>query len=137
MTQSKINKNLEQCNGFLRSQADSAAVVARTMACAMIGVVWAFSFNNGNFTIPTGWLLSSLVSNILFFLIDLLHYFSDTCVYHSQTIKLQEAKTNNDYDETLYESKMTLHSKVSFGFFVTKCFICLIAGVLLLIGIIV
>lgn len=130
-----IDKNIDQSNGFLRSQADSAAKVARTMACAMIGVVWATSFFDGSFHMPTGWLLGSLICGVVFFIIDLLHYLIDSWTYHRQSVKLQEAKENTSFDNNTYEKVMTRQSKISFACLSFKCIICFASGVCLLVGI--
>lgn len=132
----KRRKELQdELQGFMYQQSSKFSSVSRTLVLGIIGTIWVITYTDKKLSIPNIWLLGSILSGILFLLIDVNHYYWDSMSYHKEAYRLDEYKSLDEFNKN-HEQKMDAINKRSHRFIVVKFWILMLAAVLFIIGII-
>lgn len=118
----------------LYEQSTKVSTICRGMVYAIIGTIWIVSYSDGMFYKPTCWLLWTLGLCGLYLVLDMTHYFVDSCFHYNREQKifaqnklLQEASKSE-------KQKYAKNAKRSFGFLVTKFCLTLLIVIIFVIG---
>lgn len=124
---------LDETQRYMYQQSSKFSSVSRSLVLGIIGTIWVLTYVDGNLCIPNRWLLSSLITGLVFLLTDVIHYFWDSMSYHIESYKLDSYQTLLDIDRK-HEPKMDEINKRSHWFIVAKFCILIIAAILFGIG---
>ena len=117
---------LASSNNSLYEQSSKVSSISRGLVYAIIATIWAVSYENGSFSFPKEWLLAAICLCGAFLVIDLTHYFIDTCFHYKQAQSIFWHKKLSDVSTREDAIKYARNAKVSFIFLVTKFVIVLI-----------
>ena len=131
--QDKVQRLLDECQGFHYSQSSKFSSLARSLVLGVIGTIWVISYTHNGFVLATNWLLASLISSFVYLAIDVIHYFSDACFYRKEYFRFKGERNNNDAI-TNHDNRMDGRSRKSFYAIVIKLIMLMIVCVLFLIG---
>lgn len=111
---------LKKCNVALYEQSSKVSTICRGMVYAVIASTWAMLYDNGHFYMPEGIMLWTLGVCALFILVDIVHYFCETCFNYctSQRVFKEEKQSEPIREKDL--KKFVRNSKCSFWFVVSK-----------------
>ncbi len=126
---------LDQTQSFMYQQSSKFSAVSRSLVFGIIGTVWVLTYTDGNLRVPNVWLLSSLITGLVFLLVDVIHYYWDSMSYYKESYKLDGYKSQLELDEE-HEPRMDFINKRSHWFVVGKFWILMIAALLFFIGLI-
>ena len=116
------------------AQSATLSTVTRTTTMVILGTVWAICYNDQKIEIPNIWLLLSLISSMIFLVVEIFHYLVDSVFYYNKSEKIVKSRGNFDFKKV--DSDVKNHSKYSFCFLISKAIIVLSLCVIFLIGII-
>ena len=63
--QDKVQRLLDECQGFHYSQSSKFSSLARSLVLGVIGTIWVISYTHNGFVLATNWLLASLISSFV------------------------------------------------------------------------
>lgn len=111
---------LKKSNKALYEQSSKVSTICRSMVYAVIATVWAILYDNGHFSMPEGVMLWTLGFCALFIIVDIVHYFYETCFNFtlSQRVFKYEDQSKPIRKNDLRE--FARNSKCSFWFIVGK-----------------
>ena len=130
----KKQKLLDETQSYKYSQSSKFSSVSRTLVLGIMGTTWILTYTDGKLYIPNLYLSASLFICLLFLLVDVIHYYSDSISYQRELCKLDQYRTVEDLDKT-HEKTMNTINKRSNRFIVAKFWILICASVLFFIGI--
>ena len=132
--QDPIKKELDECQGYHYSQSSKVSSLSRNIVYGIIGTCWVLIYANGSFHQPCIWLIIALGLSFVYLLLDLTHYFSDSCSYRREYFRLDRNKMTQGI---LYrhEKYMDGVSKRSFRLLKAKFYSVLVIAVIFVIGI--
>ena len=79
---------------FMSEQSDKFSTVARALMFGIIGTVWIIAYTEAGLSISNRWLIAALILSLLYFLVDVIHYFWNAMSY--QDVSKQAKKCNDD-----------------------------------------
>lgn len=122
--QDLIKKELEECQGYHYSQSSKVSSLSRNIVYGIIGTCWIVIYADNQYHEPCLWLIIVLGLSFVYLLLDLAHYFSDSCSYRREYFRLDRDKKA---EGILYrhEEYMDGVSKRSFYLLIVK-FICVL-----------
>ena len=115
------------------AQSSSLSKITRLLAGVVIGTIWAICYKEKEVVIPNNWLLISIVSSILFFIIELTHYWTDSIFYHNRSDQIVESGGDFDFEKMMKEVQN--NSKKSYRFLNFKAFMALIFSLTFIVGV--
>lgn len=131
------NKNkellLESIQNDFIAQSRSLSKVTRLLAGVVIGTIWAICYREKEVDFPNNWLLTSIIFSILFFIIELYHYWDDSRFYHKKSDQI--VKSNGDFSLRKIKSEVQYHSKKSYCYLNFKFFVALIFSLTFIVGV--
>ena len=107
--QDDIQTLLNECQSFHYAQSSSFSKLARTIILSVIGTIWIVSYSINGFTIANLWLLWSLIVGFIYLILDVCHYFFDSCFYRKEYFKFEEEKSVCKHDK-----RMSNRSRLSY-----------------------
>jgi len=116
---------IDNCSHSLYEQSTKVSNISRGIIYALIGTVWVISYVDGHFIFPRGWLLVTVIICLCFLLVDLVHYFVETCFYHREAHNVHNNRTDSYLP--IHNKRMIKRSRRSLGYIITKFSICLLA----------
>ena len=125
----------DETHGYMYQQSSKFSSVSRTLVLGILGTIWVITYSEGNLFIPNFWFFSSILLEILFLMVDVIHYYLDSMSYYNESNKLDEYKSMDDLNKN-HEPEMDAISKRGHRFIVAKFWILMVAAVLFIIGII-
>ncbi len=131
--EAKIEKLLEECQGFKYTQSSNFSTLSRSIIFGIIGTLWIISYTDGEFTFPNGCSLYAMCAAFAYLIVDLIHYYLDSCFYKREYVQLNEEKSNSDAVQE-HDKRMDKNADRSFYFFRGKCILLLITVCLFVIG---
>lgn len=132
---SDINKQLRACQEYQYSQSSKVSTISRNIVFGEIGTICLVVYT-GNTTIiqnPCGCLIIALFLNFFYLLVDLLHYFIDTCYYRLEYYRLDRDRAVEGIHFRHLEF-MNIVSRRSFRMLIIKFAMVIIISVVFLIG---
>lgn len=132
--QDPVKKELEECQGYHYSQSSKVSSLSRNIVYGIIGTCWVLIYANNHYNKPCTWLIIALGLSFVYLLLDLAHYFSDSCSYRKEYFRLDRDKKT---EGILYrhEEYMDGVSKRSFHLLIAKFICVLVIAVIFVIGI--
>lgn len=122
---------MKKCNHALYEQSSKVSSICRGMVYATIATVWAILYDDGQFCMPEGIMLWTLGLCALFIVVDIVHYFYETCFNYRLSQKV--FKEEKDQTKPIREddlNKFVRNSQRSFWFIVGKFTIAMITIVI-------
>lgn len=123
-----IDKRLEECQKYHYNQSSKVSTLSRNIIYGMIGTCWVLLYSNNTYHKPCVGLLITLSLCFAYLLIDLIHYFSDSCSYRNAYFVLDANRTNENILNT-HESNMTRVSKRSYVWLHVKFWTMLLVSI--------
>lgn len=132
--QDPVKKELEECQGYHYSQSSKVSSLSRNIIYGIIGTGWVLIYADNQYHEPCTWLIIALGLSFVYLLLDLTHYFSDSCSYRREYFRLDQNKKTAGI---LYrhEEYMDGVSKRSFHLLIAKFVCVLMIAVIFVIGI--
>ena len=122
-------KLLEECQNYHYSQSSKASSLSRTIIYGIIGTCWILIYADNEFHEPCILLEIALASSFIYLLLDLIHYFTDSCSYRKEYFRL-----NDDLTADRHEKYMDKVSKRSFYILIMKFGLAIVIAVIFIIG---
>lgn len=132
--QATIEKKLEECQEYHYSQSSKVSSLSRNIVYGIIGTCWVLIYAENRYHEPCLWIVIALGLSFIYLILDLIHYFSDSCSYRCEYFRLSRDK-NNEGIEYRHEEYMDIVSKRSFHLLIAKFVCVLIIAVIFIIGI--
>ena len=117
---------MKQCNHALYEQSSKVSTICRGMIYAIITTVWAILYNDGHFCMPEGIMLWTLGLCALFIIVDIVHYFCETCFNYRLSQKVFKHEDQSKPIRTKDLKKFVRNSQRSFWFIVGKFSVAMI-----------
>lgn len=132
--QDLIEEKLKECQTYHYSQSSKVSSLSRNIVYGVIGTCWIFIYADNRYHQPCTWLIIALGLSFFYLLLDLRHYFLDSCSYRREYFRLERDKKN---EGILYrhEEYMDGVSKRSFHLLVAKFICVLVIAIIFVIGI--
>ena len=129
-----IEEKLKECQGYHYSQSSNVSSLSRNIVYGIIGTGWILIYADNQYHKPCTWLIIALGLSFVYLLLDLTHYFSDSCCYKREYFRLdQDKKTEGILHR--HEEYMDGVSKRSFHLLIAKFYSVLVIAVIFVIGI--
>ena len=132
--QATIEKKLEECQEYHYSQSSKVSSLSRNIVYGIIGTCWVLIYAENRYHEPCLWIVIALGLSFIYLILDLIHYFSDSCSYRCEYFRLSRDK-NNEGIEYRHEEYMDIVSKRIFHLLIAKFVCVLIIAVIFIIGI--
>ena len=120
-----IQKLLDECQGFHYAQSSNFSKLSRTIVFGVIGTIWVLAYSKEGFSPSNDWLLWALIVAFLYLVVDVGHYFSDSCFYRREYFQFNKEKDISEHDK-----RMDKRAHCSFcaiwGKFIILCGVCLL-----------
>ncbi len=129
----QIEKLLEECQGFKYTQSSNFSTLSRSIIFGIIGTLWVISYTEKEFTFPNNFALSAMCAAFVYLLVDLIHYFWDSCFYKREYVRFDKEKTSETAVRD-HNQRMDRNADNSFNFFRGKCILLLITVLLFMLG---
>lgn len=129
--QDPVKKELEECQGYHYSQSSKVSSLSRNIIYGIIGTGWVLIYADNQYHEPCTWLIIALGLSFVYLLLDLAHYFSDSCSYRREYFELEQKKNIEDH-----EAYMNRVSKRSYHLLIAKFYSVLAIAVIFVIAII-
>ena len=71
--------------------------VARTLMFGIIGTIWVISFTEEGLKFSNRWLFAALSLCLVYFLVDVIHYFCSAMIYQNISNKAKKCETFGEY----------------------------------------
>ena len=104
-------------------------VLSGAIILSIIGTIWIVSYSINGFTIANLWLLWSLIVGFIYLILDVCHYFFDSCFYRKEYFKFEEEKSVCKHDK-----RMSNRSRLSYYAICAKFVLLIVTCVLFMIG---
>lgn len=125
-------KSIDEANRYKYNQSGKGSELIRKIVFAIIGSCWVLMFTKGKYQETNIFLKATIACSFFYLLIDVLHYFWDTCSYYLHAQNMERC-TTVDYVKNVYQPADQYISKRSFIFFVSKIIVCsIVAGAFVL-----
>ena len=132
-TKENFEASIEEGQGFYNNQSSKVSQNIRTLVMGIIAIIWVVSYKDGAFELPNTLLVVSLFISFGYLIIDILHYFLDSCFYYNKLISLEKHYGQKVYLK-VYNQELIKHSKVSYRWIWTKVIVFAIIAILFIIG---
>lgn len=129
-----LQKEIEKVNKYKYDQSSKGSELIRKIVFAIIGSCWVMIFANGDYQEINIFLKVTIVCSFIYLLLDVMHYFLDTCSYHRHAQKMEQGVTWN-YVEKIFKPADLHISQRSFIFFILKVIVCFIVSCTFLTGV--
>lgn len=134
-----FKEEIKECSGYKYSQSSKVSSLSRTIIYAIIGLIWAFSFNseNGGFNLQNRILIWAFFFSLFFLIIDITHYFVDTIHYHGLICLLERSEMEITATREKYENKKEIVEDVSHIFLIIKYILMIVTASIFITGMLV
>lgn len=85
--QDLIKKELEECQNYHYNQSSKVSSLSRNIVFGIIGTSWVLIYANGSYKRPCLGIIIALGLSFVYLLLDLTHYFSDSCSYKKRIFR--------------------------------------------------
>lgn len=123
---------LTETQQYMYSQSSKFSSVSRNLIFGTMGTIWAFSFTNGEITINNVYLMIALLLCVLYLMLDVIHYYTDTNSYNKEQYNLDNYKDDKELNE--HEKTMDSINKRSNRFIVWKFRVLIVTSIMFVIG---
>ena len=134
MEDSNIEEKQKECQEYHYSQSSKVSTLARTIVYGIIGTLWILIYSDNIYREPCLWIKIALGLSFSYLLMDLAHYFWDSCNYRKEYFRLEQER-NRDGILHRHEEYMDGVSKRSFLLLKVKFISVFIISIVFLIGI--
>lgn len=132
-----FERRTQESNTTMFKQSTKVSSLGRYIIYVFIATIWMFSYEDGRFIIPSTYLAVTMAACLLYLLIDMVHYFIETCwhyklgrfIYHSSNQKVEKV-------EPYINNQFLKINRFSFIMFVTKFIWCSVVSILFIINIV-
>lgn len=124
-----IEEKKEECQNYHYSQSSKVSSLSRNIVYGIIATCWVFIYADNYYHKPCLLLIITMILCFLYLLLDIIHYFLDSCSYRNESFELSEGKNIE-----LHEKFMDRVSKRSFYLLKAKFIAVLIIAVIFLLG---
>lgn len=125
VSQSDVQKLLDECQEFLYAQSSSFSKLSRTLVFGVIGTIWVLSYSPEGFSLSNDCLLWALIVAFLYIVVDVCHYFSDSCFYRDEYFQFEKEKDISEHDKRM-SKRAHLSFKAIRVKFIILCIVCLL-----------
>lgn len=124
-SQDDIKSLLNECQSFHYTQSSSFSKLARTIILGVIGTIWIVSYSIDGFAIANLWLLWSLIVGFIYLILDVCHYFFDSCFYRKEYFKFEEEKSVFKHDKRMSDRSLLSYYAIwaKFIVLIATCFL--------------
>lgn len=123
---------LTETQQYMYSQSSKFSSVSRNLIFGTMGTIWAFSFTNGEITINNVYLMIALLLCVLYLMLDVIHYYTDTNSYNKEQYNLDNYKDDKELNK--HEKTMDSINKRSNRFIVWKFRVLIVTSIMFVIG---
>lgn len=127
-----IEKELSECQNYHYSQSSKVSSLSRNIVYGIIGTCWVLIYADNLYHEPCIWIIITLGLGFVYLLLDLAHYFSDSCSYKKEYFELEQKKNTE-----VHEEFMNKVAKRSFALLRVKFYFVLVIAVAFVIAIII
>lgn len=131
--ENELEQKIKEANKYKYDQSSKGSELIRKIVFAIIGSCWLLMFVDGKYQETNVFLKVTIAFSFVYLLLDVMHYFWDTCSYHRHAQKMEQG-TTTDYVERVYKPADLRISKRSFIFFVLKVSACFVVSFMFLLG---
>lgn len=126
-------KNIDEANKHKYNQSSKGSELIRKIVFAIIGSCWILMFTKGKYQETNIFLKATIAFSFIYLLLDVVHYFWDTCSYYLHAQNMERCETM-DYVRNVYKPEDQHISRRSFVFFVLKVIACFVVSCAFVIG---
>lgn len=120
-----VQKLLDECQDFHYKQSSNFSKLSRTLIFGVIGTIWVLAYSKEGFSPSNDWLLWALIVAFLYLVVDVYHYFSDSCFYRGEYFQFDKERDTSEHDK-----RMNKRAHRSFyaicGKFIILCIVCIL-----------
>ena len=135
MFEEKKEKLQKETQEYMYAQSSKFSSVSRSLIFGIIGTIWVITYTEGQLCIPNFALFISLLSGIVYLVIDVIHYYTDSKSYEDEQNKFDSYKKQEDLEET-HENEMNRINERSHSFIKYKLAVLAICAILFFYGLI-
>lgn len=128
-----LKEKIQEANDYKYAQSSNGSRLIRKIVFAIIGSCWILMFAQGKYQEANVFLKITITCSFIYLLLDVIHYFWDTCSYHHHAQNL-ELCTTTDYLEHVYKPAGLRIGRRSFIFFILKVMACFMVSGTFIIG---
>ena len=130
----KVEKYIDETEKYHYNQSSKASELIRKIVFAIIASCWVLIFaDNGTYHQTNIFLKATIAVSFIYLLLDVLHYFLDTCSqYHYSTEILMSRSV--EYIDKIYIPKKEYLDKRSFGLFCAKIGVGFVVAITFILG---
>lgn len=128
-----FEKEIKECAGAKYTQSSKVSSLCRYIIYAVLAMVWPLSYESDKgFVLTNVFLIIALLGALLYLLLDIVHYYTDSIAYHSLAMTLQKGNGDEQCLRWYYEvqtekigcrSTRFLTCKFVFMLVVAACFV--------------
>lgn len=96
-----VQKLLDECQGFHYAQSSNFSKLSRTLIFGVIGTVWVLAYSPAGFSPSNIWLLWALIVAFLYLVVDVCHYFFDSCFYRDEYFQFDKEKNISEHNKRM------------------------------------
>jgi len=130
-----FEKEIKECAEYKYAQSSKVSSLCRYIVYAVLALVWPLSYESDQgFVLTNVFLIIVLLGSLLYLLLDIVHYYTDSIAYHSLAMTLQKGKEDEQCLRRYYEVKSEKIGRRSTRFltykfvFMLVIALCFIAG---------
>ena len=134
----ELKKYQSSCERSKNEQSTKFSSISRSMIYAIIATNWVLLYVGDNTEISNlnNWLICSAILSFIYIVVDLLHYFVDTCRCVCLSKKLYDSNMSISDRLNIGQREMTNISKQSFAAIVGKAILTFVTSIVFLAGLI-
>ena len=131
LEEKKLNL-FDRAQEYMSDQSSKFSNVARSLMFGIIGTIWIISYTEAGLDFSNCWLFTALSLSLLYFLVDVIHYFWSAMSYLDVSNKTPQCMNPDQYDVQL--RRMETISGRTVACFVIKFIVLIIAATAFCIG---
>ena len=129
----KKEKLQKETQEYMYAQSSKFSSVSRTLIFSIIGTIWVITYSEGQLRIPNYALFFSLFFGIVYLIIDVFHYYTDSKSYEDEQNRFDNYEKQEDLDKK-HEEEMNRINERSHRFIKFKMTILVVCSILFLFG---
>lgn len=129
----EIKEFVNETSMYHYNQSSKASDLIRKIVFAIIGSSWALVFVGNESTVNV-FLKLTIATSFIFLLLDVLHYFLDSCTYFHYSWDIYKSQSM-EYVQNVYLPRRERLDRRSFGLFCAKIAIGFIVAIVFILGI--
>lgn len=130
----KVEKYINETETYHYNQSSKASELIRKIVFAIIASCWVLIFaDDGSYQQTNIFLKATIAVSFVYLLLDVLHYFLDTCSYYRYSTEILKSRSV-EYIDKIYIPKKEHLDKRSFGLFCAKIGVGFVVAITFILG---